>query len=73
MDQIAKIVMLAGFALFVLGGVLWLLVRLGFKGLPGDLTWRSGHMTVVFPIVTCIVVSLLLTAAMWLWQWFSNR
>jgi hypothetical protein len=33
----------------------------GLGRLPGDIVWRRGNTTVYFPIVTCIVLSLLAT------------
>ena len=40
-----------------------LLVMLGLPigRLPGDITYRRGGTTVYFPIVTCIVASVILT------------
>jgi hypothetical protein len=58
-----------GRPLIVLGAVLLLLglaltfgPRIpGLGRLPGDVVYRKGNTTFYFPIVTCIVVSLLLT------------
>ena len=36
--------------------------RLSWLGrLPGDIVWRRGNATFYFPIVTCLLLSLLLT------------
>jgi len=35
--------------------------------------YESGNARFYFPIVTCIVLSLVLTLAMWLWRWISGR
>jgi hypothetical protein len=45
---------IAGFGLIVMAGV-----PLG--RLPGDIVIRRGNSTFYFPVVTCIVVSILLT------------
>jgi hypothetical protein len=45
---------IAGFGLMVMAGV-----PLG--RLPGDIVIRRGNSTFYFPVVTCIVVSILLT------------
>ena len=40
-----------------------LLIQMGLPigRLPGDITYRRGNSTFYFPIVTCIVVSIVLT------------
>ncbi len=61
-----------GRVLIVIGLVLvgaGLLVELGVPigRLPGDIVIRRGHSTFYFPIVTCIVASVLLSLVMaWL-------
>jgi hypothetical protein len=42
--------------------------RLPFRigHLPGDIAYHGRHSTVYFPIVTCIVVSVVLTLIVWL-------
>ena len=53
--------LLAAVVLGVAGGVVLLLSRLGVARLPGDISVQSGGLTLAFPIVTCIVVSIVLT------------
>ena len=60
-----------GKLLIVLGLVIagiGLLVHLGLPlgRLPGDVVIRREHSTFYFPIVTCLVVSLVLTLVAWL-------
>jgi hypothetical protein len=50
-----------GVVLLVLGGLLMAGGRMGLGRLPGDLSWEGPGWTVRFPIVTCIVVSVILT------------
>ena len=47
-----------------------LLVHLGLPlgRLPGDIVIRREHSTFYFPIVTCIVISVILTLAAWLFR-----
>lgn len=59
--------------LAVTGGLMWALGRSGFRGLPGDISYQGSNARFQFPIVTCLVLSLLLTAGMWLWRWLSGR
>ena len=51
----------------LLAGLLWpLLARLGLGRLPGDIVVRREGFTFAFPIVTCIILSVVLTLVMWL-------
>ncbi|HWG78364.1 MAG TPA: DUF2905 domain-containing protein [Stellaceae bacterium] len=53
--------------LLVLAGLLWpLLTRLGLGRLPGDIAVQHGNFSFYFPIVTCIIISVVLTLVMWL-------
>lgn len=73
MSDMGKYLVIAGLLLALAGAAVWGLGRIGFRGLPGDLRYETDHVRVYFPIVTCIVLSVLLSAIMWLWQWFSRR
>jgi hypothetical protein len=42
-------------------GLLWPLLSRYLGRLPGDIVVRRGSFTLVFPIVTCLLLSLLLT------------
>ena len=55
-------------------GVVWLLLpAIPWLGkLPGDIVIERENFRFYFPIVTCIVVSLLLTGIMWLIRFFSR-
>ena len=37
------------------------LKKIGFGQLPGDLIYKSENSTFFFPIVTCIIISIVLT------------
>ena len=54
---------LIGVGLIVLGiGVFYpYLKKIGLGYLPGDIFWRGENSSVYFPIVTCIIVSVVLT------------
>jgi hypothetical protein len=47
--------------LFVTGAIVYLIGRAGGGFLPGDIVIRRQNFTLVFPIVTMILVSLVLT------------
>ncbi|HEV2135239.1 MAG TPA: DUF2905 domain-containing protein [Terracidiphilus sp.] len=63
MNQLGKLLLGLGLALVVIGGVLILAGRVGVPlgRLPGDFVYRGKHTTVYFPLVTCIVISVVLS------------
>jgi hypothetical protein len=62
MDAIGKLLMGLAVLLFVTGALIWGIGRLGGNGLlPGDIVYRGRNTTVIFPVVTMIVVSVVLT------------
>ena len=54
--------------LFLVAGLFWPFVSRYFGRLPGDLVVRRPGFTFVFPIVTCLVLSLLLTLLFWIFR-----
>ena len=51
----------------VLVGLLWpLLSKLGLGRLPGDIVIERGNFRFYFPIVTCLIVSVVLSFFFWL-------
>lgn len=58
----AKMLMLFGVLLLLMGGFLYLMGKISPLGrLPGDILVRRENFTFYFPIVTCLLLSLLLT------------
>jgi uncharacterized protein HemY len=55
----AKVLILAGVVLVILGVLMAWGLPLG--RLPGDISVRRGNLSFHFPIVTCIVLSVVLT------------
>jgi hypothetical protein len=55
--------------LVVLGAVIWKTGGLGGLGrLPGDITVQKGSSTFYFPIVTCLLLSAMLSLLAWLFR-----
>jgi hypothetical protein len=73
MTDLGKLLVVFAAAVALVGGALWLLGKCGYRGLPGDIFHRGEHLSFYFPIVTCLVLSFLLTLVLWLWQWLSRR
>ncbi len=73
MQDTGRFLILAGIALAAIGVIVWLAGRSGFRGLPGDISYQSDHVRVYFPIVTCIVLSAVMTLAMMIWNRWIRR
>lgn len=69
MPEVGKLLVLAGVALVVIGALLWSGVGRDWLGqMPGDINVSKGNFSFHFPIVTCIILSLLLTIIMRLFR-----
>jgi hypothetical protein len=69
MGEIGRVLLIVGGVLVVLGIVLTFGGRVPFLGkLPGDISYRRGNFSFYFPLMTSIVLSLLLTAILWLFR-----
>jgi hypothetical protein len=66
MQELGRSLLVAGLLLVLTGLVVLMLGRLGLGRLPGDVVVRRDHVTVYLPIATSLLVSLLLTALLWL-------
>ncbi len=61
MQDIGRVLLVFGILLAVIGGGLMLFGRFH---LPGDITWKSGNVTLYIPIATSIVLSIILTVVL---------
>ncbi len=66
MPDLGKMLCMLGLVLTVAGAVLWKTGGLG--RLPGDILVQRGGTTFYFPLVTCLVVSAVLSALAWLFR-----
>ena len=73
MTGAGRILMVVGLLVALAGAAVWALGRAGFRGLPGDVRYEGGNVRFYFPVVTCVVLSVILTALAWLWQWLGRR
>ncbi|MEW6720723.1 MAG: DUF2905 domain-containing protein [Thermodesulfobacteriota bacterium] len=63
----AKMLIVAGIAIALIGLALHLSERIGWFGrLPGDFTIRKGKFTFYFPLATSLLVSAVLSLLYWL-------
>ncbi len=67
MNQMAKMLILLGAVLIVIGLVLLLLQKTPFLGkLPGDILIRRENVTFYFPLATSIVISIIVSLILYL-------
>jgi hypothetical protein len=61
----ARFLIVLGLALLVIG-LLWpYLSRIGLGRLPGDIVIERENMTFYFPLMTCLLVSVVLSLVFW--------
>ncbi len=74
MNDFGRAVIVLGVVLVIIGGAILLIGRAGIPlgRLPGDITYRGKNTTFYFPIVTCIVISVVLSVISWLVQHFRR-
>ena len=55
--------------LILVVGLLWpFLSRIGLGRLPGDIIIERGKMTFYFPLMTCLVASVVLSLVFWIFN-----
>ncbi len=69
--ELGRALLIFGAVSVVVGAVLYFGVRMPLRlgRLPGDIIHRGEHTTFYFPIVTCLVISVVLSILFW---FFSN-
>ena len=72
--EFGKTLILLGLIVAGLGGVLFLGGRLPLRlgRLPGDIAVQGRRGSFYFPIVTCLLLSVVFTLAMWLVGWLRK-
>jgi len=72
--EAGRVVLIVGVVFMGLGALLYFGGKLPFRlgRLPGDIYYQGRHGTVYFPIVTCIVLSVILTLAFWVIGYFRR-
>ena len=69
MPDIGKYLIVAGLLLAAVGALIWSGFGKGWLGrLPGDIHYKGDNFSFHFPIVTCLLLSLLLSLILWLFK-----
>jgi hypothetical protein len=77
MRELGRTIFFVGAALAAVGALVWLSARSGglplrLGRLPGDIAYQGKQGSFYFPVVTCILLSLVLTLVLWLVQWLKR-
>jgi hypothetical protein len=68
-QDLGKILFIAGIVLALVGAWLWSGRGMGWLGkLPGDISYQNGDFRFYFPLTSCILLSLVLTLLAWFWR-----
>ena len=69
MNDLGKALVIIGLIIAAVGALLWSGFGRGWLGrLPGDINYSKENFSFHFPIVTCLLISLILTLLMWLFR-----
>jgi hypothetical protein len=69
MNDLGKFLVIVGLVVVGIGLLLWSGLGKGWFGrLPGDIHYSKGNFSFHFPIVTCILLSLVLSLIFWLFR-----
>ena len=68
MQQLGRLLLSIGAMFIVIGALLYFGQRLPFRlgRLPGDISYRGQHGTFYFPLVSCHVISIVISLILWL-------
>lgn len=65
-NYFAKLLIVIGIIAIIIGILIILNIKLPFGKLPGDIVIKKENFTFAFPIVTCIIASIVLSVIMWI-------
>lgn len=65
-NYFAKLLIVVGIIAVIVGVLMLLNIKISFGKLPGDIVIKKENFTFAFPIVTCIIASIVLSFVMWI-------
>ena len=74
--QLGRLLIIAGVILIVLGLMFMAGSKFSFFGLgslPGDIAYKGKGFQFYFPIVTCLILSGLVTLVLWVISWVTKK
>jgi DUF2905 family protein len=72
--ELGKVLVACGLALAAAGAFVWASGKLPFRlgRLPGDVVYKGSNSSFYFPVVTYILLSVILSVAIWLVNYFRR-
>jgi hypothetical protein len=72
--DLGRVLLILGALIAIVGALLYFGARLPFRlgRLPGDIIHRGEHTTFYFPVVSCLVISVVLSFILWLFANFRR-
>ena len=68
MGDMAKLLIISGSILIAVGIAVFFLSKIpGFGKLPGDIIIQKGNFSFYFPLVTCLILSIIISVILNLW------
>ncbi len=74
--QLGRFLVIAGVCLVAFGLIIMAGSKFSFFGLgrlPGDIAFRGKNFQFYFPIVTCVILSVVATLVLWLISFLTRR
>ena len=73
-QQLGRLLLSVGAMLILIGALFYLSPKLPFRlgRLPGDIIHRGEHGTFYFPLVSCLVISVVISLILWLFNQFRR-
>ncbi len=69
MNDLGKMLVVLGLLIAAVGVLLWSGAGRSWLGrLPGDIHYTKGNFSFYFPLMTCILISAVLTLVLWLFR-----
>jgi hypothetical protein len=72
MGDVGKLLIAVGVITVIVGLVLFLASKTSLGRLPGDLVVRRENFTFIFPLASCIIISVVLSLIVWLLSRFRR-
>ncbi len=71
-QNFGKIILITGIVISLFGVIIILLGKIGLFKLPGDIELEGKNWKVFFPVVSCIIISIVLTVILWIVRYFRK-
>ena len=71
-QQFGKYILITGIVISIIGGIIILFGKIGISRLPGDIEIEGKNWKIYFPVISCIVISIILTGILWVVRWLRK-